>query len=506
LRTRPEVVAVAALTALALALRASQLGQSLFFDELYAFDEVAHRSFAGMLSAVRTGPELNPPLFFAFAWLSARIGDPTVWLRLPSLVCGVALVPATYALGAISVGRRAALVASGVTVLAPFAIFYSVEARPYAMLVLLTVVSTICLLRALEAATGWWWVAYAAVSAAAVYTHYTAVVALVPQAIWAAVAHRSRLPRLAAANLAAVLLFAPWAPTVLAGRKPDVLAVYGPFTASPRVLASALVHMLPGFPFGSLARVPGLPAVVAWFAGLALAIGGALRAPRRPAERAPAAPALLVLGLGPAALATLLAVSALAGHNLFSSRNAITAFPYLALLVGWLLARSSLRPALAGGLLMLGSLIVGTVGAVAGDGRRPRYREAARIVEAQARPGDVVLHRSFALDSVLATELTLYLSPRIAYVRERFGDERAWAAARRGGRVFYVQVTPPPADDSRQPPQTRRRVEQLRRVPATLGPDRLVAVGRRRLAGIFPVWVSVYRHPRDRSQRSRAGR
>ena len=56
---------LAAIVAVALVLRIPQFDQSLFGDELFASDEVAHRSLGGMLDAVLNGPEVTPPFFFA---------------------------------------------------------------------------------------------------------------------------------------------------------------------------------------------------------------------------------------------------------------------------------------------------------------------------------------------------------------------------------------------------------------------------------------------------------
>jgi 4-amino-4-deoxy-L-arabinose transferase-like glycosyltransferase len=473
-------VAVAALTLVALVLRAPQMTQSLFADELWAYDAIAGRSLSGVIANVGTGPELNPPLWFVLAWASAQLGDPTVWMRLPSLVFGVALVPATYALGTLTVGRLAGLAGATVIALAPFTIEYSIEARPYAMLAFLVVASTACLLRALESDRAAWWVGYALASAAAVYTHYTAVFALAAQAAWAAWAWRGRLLKLAGANAAALGLFVPWLPQVLTGPKPQVLELaYGRFDPSPRAVARTVAHMLPGSPFVALARIPGVAAAGAFTAGAALALAGTLVSARGRLSASRREPIVLVALLFPVGLAGLLAVSGLLGNNLFGPRTAISVFPYLALTLGWLLVRS---PAVVGALAALligGSLVAGALLTAGDAGQRPRYREAARYIEATLRPGDVVLERElFPIHAPLRRHLSLYLPSRVPHLREGRDDARAWEAARRGGRVLFVQVIAPAPRG---------------RLPATLGPDRLVPVERRLLAGMLPVSVATYR-------------
>ena len=86
LRVTPAIGAVALLTAIAFALRLSQIHQSLYGDEVFTYQDIHGRVFGAVLTTVHTGGETSPPSFFLLAWLTAKLGDPTVWLRLPSVV------------------------------------------------------------------------------------------------------------------------------------------------------------------------------------------------------------------------------------------------------------------------------------------------------------------------------------------------------------------------------------------------------------------------------------
>jgi uncharacterized membrane protein len=132
-----------------------------------------------------------PPLYFVLAWLATRIDLTPELLRAPSILAGVAAIPLVYQVGVRTVGRPAALLASAITALSPFMIYYSTEARGYELMISLALLSTPK--HALgEDRRARWWVLYAASSCFAVYSHYTAVFVLGAQLVWVLWAHRSR--------------------------------------------------------------------------------------------------------------------------------------------------------------------------------------------------------------------------------------------------------------------------------------------------------------------------
>ena len=120
-----ELWLLGALTLLAFALRLSHLDESLVGDEMYAYAEIHGRSLGGVIDAVRGGGENSPPLFFVLGWAGTKLGDPTVTIRLPSLLLGTATVPLTYLIGVRTLGSRAGVFAAALLAVSPFAIFYS---------------------------------------------------------------------------------------------------------------------------------------------------------------------------------------------------------------------------------------------------------------------------------------------------------------------------------------------------------------------------------------------
>ena len=91
----------------------------------------------------------------------------------------------------------------------------STWARSYSLAMVLGLLSTLALLLAIERRTAWWWVAYAGLSCAALYTHYTAGFVLAAQFAWAFVFHPTMRRPLLLANLAAAAAFLPWLPGLL---------------------------------------------------------------------------------------------------------------------------------------------------------------------------------------------------------------------------------------------------------------------------------------------------
>lgn len=275
-----DAIVLVVLTAVALALRLSQIDQTLAGDEVFTYQDVVGHSFSQVLSTVNSGGENSPPLFFALAWLTAKLGDPSVWIRLPSILLGTAAVPLTYAVGRESVGRVAGLIGAAVMAMAPFVVFYGIEARPYAALMFFIVASTLALLRAVRpGASRAWWGIYALAAAGAAYSHYTAVFVLAGQAIWSLWLARDRIRWPLLANLAVGVLYIPWLPQVR-GKALAVIGALYPLGVH-RVLTD-LLRPIPGHPAAPLRAIPTLVGLAVFAAGLVAGLVALLWRRRRP--------------------------------------------------------------------------------------------------------------------------------------------------------------------------------------------------------------------------------
>ena len=176
---------VAGLTALAAALRFATLGvQSYHHDEIVTASRILRDGFWHAMDAVGFS-ESAPPLYYALAWVWTQVaGTGEFGLRFVSALAGVATVPVAYLLGDELRGRRAGVVAAALVAVNPMLLWYSQEARVYALLSLLTAVAALYFVRALDRGrrrdfTGW-----GIASALALATHYFAVFPIALEAAW----------------------------------------------------------------------------------------------------------------------------------------------------------------------------------------------------------------------------------------------------------------------------------------------------------------------------------
>jgi mannosyltransferase len=207
------------------ALRFATLGvQSYHHDEIVTTSRVLRGSFWHAMDAVGFS-ESAPPLYYVLAWLWTQVtGTGELGLRSLSALAGAATIPVAYLLGAELRGRRAGIAAAALVAVNPMLLWYSQEARAYALFVLLTALSLLYFVRALQDAprvehpyghstrgTSRDVVLWGVFSALALATHYFAVFPVAAEAIWL-VWRRRRASRPGLAIVAgAGLLLAPLA-------------------------------------------------------------------------------------------------------------------------------------------------------------------------------------------------------------------------------------------------------------------------------------------------------
>jgi 4-amino-4-deoxy-L-arabinose transferase-like glycosyltransferase len=165
---------VALATLLALALRLYKLAdQSIWWDEGWTV-WLGRRDWAWI--ALRTAADEHPPLHY---WLvrgwDMIAGELAFAVRFSSVLAGTLAVPLVYRLGRLAANKQVGVLAAVFLAVARFHIWWSQDIKMYALAVALCIASLYLVLRIVRGGSLWLFVAYVAVTAAAIYTHYLAL-------------------------------------------------------------------------------------------------------------------------------------------------------------------------------------------------------------------------------------------------------------------------------------------------------------------------------------------
>jgi hypothetical protein len=442
-RQRRPWLIVGALVLVGLAVRVV-LMRSIWVDEAISIHQ-AHMSLGGMLDNLRA-TDRHPPLHYLILWLTVRVfGDGELAVRAPSILASAALIPVLFVLGRELFDRRTGLVAAGFATVAPLIVWYGQEARMYALFMLLGALALWAQARVLRDGRTRFWIAYAGITIALLYTHYFAVIPIAIQQVVFAVAAWKRahagLPvrRLLIGAwltwLALLVAAAPLASFAAEQFSHSQAAGMGfggaPSAAAPLSIpgsSASLYAILSNFVWaiwGYHANSTMLRIAALW--PLLMLLSLALMGQRRSA----ATRVVLALALGPVVALLLIG---LVKRDLFEIRYFIATVPMLMLLLARAVAGGPRRrmPAIvATGVLAL-SLVVGLADQQLNP-NNPRdfdFRGALAQIRREARPGDTVLYAPDYLRDVVG-----YYSPRVR--TESLSDAQAHGLPRHG-HVFLM--------------------------------------------------------------------
>jgi hypothetical protein len=499
---------VAVLTVTGAVIRLAAGGESLFADELSTYWIVTEHGPRGVLSTVHSNAEITPPLYFVLAWMTTQLGHAPELVRAPSLVAGIASIPVVYLLGRRTIGRRAALIAAGIVTFSPFMIYYSAEARAYALMMLLVLLSTLTMLVAADTRQTRWWVTYAVCSCLAVYSHYTCVFALAAQLLWLLWAHPEARKPAILSNLGALAAFLPWTTGLindLTSPTSKILSALSPFTLHD--IRQVLEHWAIGYPYTWVARLtelPGWPALLLLAAALVLAVAGIAAAARRVGPRAWLTTidrrlvliALLVLSVPVGE-----GIASALGDNIFGVRNLAASWPALALLLAAVVGAAGPRLGTIAGVLAVASFALGAGKLLTDQYQRPDYQAGARFIDRAAKPGDAIIDVTAVLspgplsplDAALRRPHRIFRAGAPEERRSPFGFEdrpvplaealpHAIAAAP-NGRIFFVATV--------FPQQIAGLEERTKQMPSPF-PAGYEVLDSRRYPGIASTAVIVY--------------
>ncbi len=416
-------IAVAALLAGGLLVRFAALGHQSYDHDEAATLLVLHPSLAATWHGI-VGMERSPPLYYLLAWPWTRLfGTHEAALRSLSALFGVLTIPAALLCARELAGRRAALVAAALVAFNPYLVWYSQEARSYALLVCFSAWALYGFLLAARAPTRRHLGIWALAATLALCSHYFAAFLVGPEALLLVAITKPRWRgALAAGAVAAVgLALAPLALAQAANGGGEALFLRWPpgaaaFDSLVELGGSAEPHGLEGTPGIQLLRAAALAVALAVaLAGLVLFARSALR---RGDRRRWMTLAILATGaVAPFAIA-------LVGPNYVDPRNLIgCVVPFLVVVAAGLASRPASRLGTTAGLGWSAAFAAVLVVVWASPQmQRPDWRAIARATEPdRGVTVFVVPHKAFFA-------LTHYLRAR------RF------TAARYAGGVFVKHI------------------------------------------------------------------
>jgi len=131
------------LLALALLIRLPLMMQSPWYDETFSWS-VVNVPWDHFFIAV--SGDVHPPLYYGIMKVFADVfGYNIIALRLPALLFGLMLIPATYSLGYFYDDRRSAAMTAVLVAFLPATVYYSTEARYPIFMALMAVYTFLCI-------------------------------------------------------------------------------------------------------------------------------------------------------------------------------------------------------------------------------------------------------------------------------------------------------------------------------------------------------------------------
>jgi hypothetical protein len=167
----------------------SLAGSSFWYDE-WLVHNLVYAPLDQLPDQIRA-QQTTPPVYYYVVWAWARLFSPGAdSLRALSGLFGIATVPVAFATTAVLATRRAAFFAATLVAVNPFLIWYSVEARPYALLAFLSAVTLLLFALALRRPSWAVAVAWGVACGLAIATHYYAVFLVAAETLFLLVALR----------------------------------------------------------------------------------------------------------------------------------------------------------------------------------------------------------------------------------------------------------------------------------------------------------------------------
>lgn len=435
-RATPSLSALG-ITFLGMCLRVYGLTRDGYWIDEASAVLVASHNYADIIKGLEV--RLHPPLFYLVlhGWMDIAIAP--FFVRLLSVLCGVLTIPLVYRLARELLGQQPAIAAALLLAISPAHIWYSQEARMYALLVLLCLLSFYLAWRWMADRWILYWFGYIVTSAAALYTQYLSVFALIAGTLGFAILlvaeGRYRDLRFwALGQLCVVLAFLPWLPIWAKQMSLDTPWIDRPSWPD---IAQTWVYL--GFGADWIESPWNYLRLSLLLAVIGLVILGNLRSSKT---------RLLLLPIAYSMVPSLLITAVSFFKPIYQDKQFLIVLPALMMTMGWALTRTP-PPGLLLGLTLFAGLIAAPLVGNYTVREKQQWREASQYVKNQWEPGDVVYYNA----GVASAGTAFYLGSSV----DQVGYPVLWDI-HKGGR-YGSQTTA--EDVTHQLDELARRYERL---------------------------------------------
>lgn len=154
--------------------------KSLWLDEVVTL-QVATMNVKDIITRSATQWEPHPPFYYLLMHDWVQLGSSEFILRFPSAILGILAVPMVYGLFRQWSGRWSAMASAWLLAIAPLHIWYSQEARMYALVCTLGLASLLSYSLGIRLGNTPYWVAWLITTVLGLYTDYSMLLLLVVQ-------------------------------------------------------------------------------------------------------------------------------------------------------------------------------------------------------------------------------------------------------------------------------------------------------------------------------------
>jgi uncharacterized membrane protein len=320
---------------------------------------LAHRSAIEIWAG--SARDVHPPGYYELLhfWITL-FGSSEAAVRGLSTLAGVLVIPLGYVIVRKIAGTRAAILACFMLALAPFLVRYSQEARMYGVLGLFLLAALYSVTKIVERPKLYWpYVVYALAIAAGMYIHYFTVLAVA--AFWLFLILQTPIKKWKigktlwlswqwwVANIAALVLFLPWLPNLLAQlRRGQGLSWLAPATF--KTLPDTL------WQFFSFTDGRCLNTIIYWLAPL-LILAAVMYVWLRDKTEHKFARLLILYAFVPIAVGLLISIKKPIFHERYFAFAAIGIYMLVAIAIDWLTGKQRWLFVILAAIILLGECV-----------------------------------------------------------------------------------------------------------------------------------------------------